>query len=71
MRRATAEEVIFELAELLLIYLEELKEIKDSPEERFAYGEKTAYTEIAEMLQKWEQAEECGLGFEIEERYPL
>ena len=66
-----AKDTILYLKELLLNYLDELKEITDSAETLFAYGEKTAYTECLEVLQRWESATRYGLDFNIEERYPL
>ena len=67
----TAEETLNYLAELLLYYLEELSEIKDTDKEQFMYGEKTAFTECLEMVQLWEKARENGLNFEVEAKYPL
>ena len=40
-----AEEMLAYLAELLMMYLEELKDAKQSGENSFQYGEQTAYTE--------------------------
>lgn len=54
-----------------MCYLEELKDTADMEGEQFRYGEKTAYTEMAEMLQYWERAGKHGLDFDIEGRYPL
>ena len=59
------------MIELLISYLTELADISDCPEEQFSYGEKTAYTECLEILSYWEDAETCGLNFNIEERFPL
>ena len=66
-----AKDTILYLKELLLTYLDELKEVRDSDDTLFAYGEKTAYTECLEILQRWESAQSYGLDFNIEERYPL
>ena len=46
-----AEEILVYLAELLLLYLEELKDAKKAGENSFRYGEQTAYTECLEILQ--------------------
>ena len=52
--------------------LEEVKEIKSEDENQFAYGEKTAYADCAECVQKiWSEAAKNGLDFDIEELYPL
>lgn len=59
------------LAELLLFYLEELKETDKADINQFCYGERTAYTECLEIVQTWEKAREYGLGFDIESKYPL
>lgn len=66
-----AQDTIIYLKELLLLYLDDLKEVTDNQETLFAYGEKTAYTECLEVLQLWENAAEYGLDFDIEKRYPL
>ena len=70
-KRYTAEETLNYLTELLLYYLEELSEIRDTDKEQFMYGEKTAFTECLEMVQLWEKAGENGLNFEVEAKYPL
>ena len=68
-RGLTAEETLRALIDLLVFYLGELADVH--ADEPFLYGERTAYTECLELLQLWERAEEYGLDFEIEERYPL
>ena len=60
-----ATDTILYLIELLLLYLDELKEIKDGSASPFAYGEKTAYTECLEVLQQWDGANRNGLDFDI------
>ena len=40
-----AEEILVYLAELLLLYLEELNDARGRGENSFRYGEQTAYTE--------------------------
>lgn len=59
------------LKELLLFYLDDLKDVTDSQSTLFEYGEKTAYTECLEVLQLWEHAARYGLDFDIEKKYPL
>ena len=71
MDKRNAEELLKGMIQRLLVYLEELAECTNCPEEQFAYGEKTAYTECLEWIQYWENAELCGLDFDIEKRYPL
>ena len=67
----TAEEVLLQLADVLMEYLEELREMKDTSDNGFVYGEQTAYTECLEILQLWEDAAYNGLDFEVEKRFPL
>ena len=43
--RMDAEEILVYLAELLLLYLEELNDARGRGENSFRYGEQTAYTE--------------------------
>ena len=66
-----AEEILVYLAELLLMYLEELNDARQSGENSFRYGEQTAYTECLEIIREWKGAEKIGLNFDIEKRYPL
>ena len=66
-----AEEILAYLANLLLMYLDELKDAKQSGENSFRYGEQTAYTECLEIIQAWEGATKIGLNFDIEKKYPL
>lgn len=67
----SSEDTILYLKELLLFYLDDLKDIGNSQNNLFAYGEKTAYTECLEVLQLWENAACHGLDFDIEQKYPL
>lgn len=71
MTKFTTEEILIYLIELLLFYLEGLKEAKATDADLFCYGEKTAYVECLEIIQGWDKAEEYGLGFDIENKYPL
>ncbi|MBQ7912894.1 MAG: hypothetical protein IJ308_04000 [Clostridia bacterium] len=69
--KINAENVLKDMISLLTSYLNELSDISDTPGTQFAYGEKTAYTECLEILSTWDQAEENGLDFDIERRFPL
>lgn len=52
--------------------LSELEDVTSHDENRFAYGEKTAYVEILGLLKdNLKKAEEYGLDFDIEEKFPL
>ena len=70
MMKRSAKEMLEYMARILLLYLEELSGVGSS-DDPFLYGEKTAYTECLEWVQTWEEAEQNGLGFDIEGRYPL
>lgn len=69
--KKTAEKVLTTMISVLTSYLMDLSDISDNNENPFAYGEKTAFTECLEFIQEWEQAEENGLNFDIEKRFPL
>ena len=71
MQKKTANELLIFLIALLTDYLEELSSSSALDENQFCYGEKTAYTECLQWLQKWELAKDFGLDFEIENRFPL
>lgn len=66
-----AKEVLEYLAQLLLLYIEELKDARANDADAFRYGERTAYTECLEIIQMWEKAAKIGLDFDIETKYPL
>lgn len=70
MKKKNADEVLENMIRTLLLYLEELSE-SEKDGNGFLYGERTAYTECLEWAQEWEKAEEVGLDFDIEKRYPL
>lgn len=66
-----AAEVLEYMATTLLDYLEELKDVQSDDKNNFCYGERIAYTECLEIIQYWEKANQIGLDFDIEKRYPL
>ena len=66
-----AKEILIYMTETLLFYLDELSAYVDDKVNQFVYGEKTAYTECLAMIQLWEEAQEHGLNFEIESKFPL
>ncbi len=66
-----AEKLLKTMIDIILSYVEELKEYKNERGKQFQYGERSAYTECLELLQMWEKAAENGLNFDIESRYPL
>ena len=69
--KKNADQLLSDLIELLIYYLTELSDVFDEPTTQFVYGEKTAYVECLEWIEDWEHAEEHGLNFEVEERFPL
>ncbi|MBQ8291589.1 MAG: hypothetical protein IJX88_03665 [Clostridia bacterium] len=71
MHKKNANNVLTELISLLTTYLTELSSVQDAPDTQFAYGEKTAYAECLEFIASWQHAEENGLGFDVENRFPL
>lgn len=69
MKGKTAVETLNYLIDLLVYYLEDLK--NDSDGKEFISGERTAYIECLEIVQKWKHAKFNGLDFDIEERFPI
>lgn len=50
---------------------ENLEELNEEAITEFGLGAKSAYVECLEYLQQWKNAEENGIDFEIEGRYPI
>lgn len=71
MQKNNAETVLFNVINLLTLYLSELSNVQNEPSQQFEYGEKTAYTECLEMLLTWGKAEKKGLKFNVEQYFPL
>ena len=69
--KKNAQDTLTYLIDLLTLYLGELEQVTDCADQQFVYGEKTAYLECLEVLAQWENAEQNGLDFIVEERYPL
>lgn len=67
MKRKTAEQTLDYTIALLIRYLTELSEVSDTPEQQFAYGEKTAYTECLELLLEYANASPL----DVETVFPL
>ncbi len=63
----TAEVILRYLIELLEDYLLEINDMDGD----FSIGEKYAYIECLEIIQKWEKAGEAGLNYDIEKRFPV
>ena len=62
----TADDVLIRMGYVLITNLSELKDVQDVPEQKFQYGEKTAYIECLELMQAWEKAELFRIDFEVE-----
>lgn len=71
MQKKNSDELLRQMIPLLLQCLEELSKACALRPNDFLCGEKTAYTECLELLQRWEHAETNGLDFDIEARFPL
>ncbi len=71
MKKFTAEEILEYIISLFVYYLEELKEADGYNKDSFIHGEKTAYVECLEIIQKWSKSAIYGLNFDIEERFPI
>ena len=69
--KMSAEEVLLQLIDILMTNLYELKDAKSTDPDRFAYGEKTAYVEVLEIIQDWKDAIIHGLDFVVEKVFPL
>lgn len=69
--KKNSDQLLSDLIDLLIYYLTELSDVFDEPTTQFVYGEKTAYVECLEFIANWDRAEENGLNFEVEERFPL
>lgn len=67
--RYTAEETLRYIIKNLIYYLDKFNQVKDLENNQFAYGEKIAYIECLEMLEKWEMADKSGLNIDIEGTY--
>ena len=64
--------VLRKLLEWIMEVLRDLKQVRADDENQFAYGEKTAYVECLEWIQKlWEKSKKYGLDFDIEKEFPL
>lgn len=72
MEKYPAEEILTMMMDCLISNLEECEEEEQKGKlSEFAYGSKTAYVEMLELIQRWEKAEEYGLDWDIEENFPV
>ena len=63
-----AKEILIYLIETLLMYVKELSCMCLDP---FTYGEKTAFIECLEILQRWEESAMYGLDIDLISMYPI
>ena len=70
MGKLNAKQTLINLIRLLVEYLDEFN-AAEGLNDNFVYGEKTAYVECLEIILYWDEAEENGLNFNVEERYPI
>lgn len=72
MCRKTAEQVLIDTIVRVKETLEELYgKWNASANADFVSGEKTAYVDVLELLSTWEDAEEYGLNFAIQQKYAI
>ncbi|MBQ9118294.1 MAG: hypothetical protein IJY11_03725 [Clostridia bacterium] len=71
MEKKNAAEILAYLEKLLTEYLEDLKDSAATDKNLFAYGEKTAYVECLEIIQRWDESSLGSADDAIEERFPL
>lgn len=69
--RMNEDDALQQITDRLIANIEELFEFKDELETQFQYGERVAYTECLEWIQKFGKAKNLGLDFDIEKRFPL
>ena len=68
MCKRNAEEI---LKYMISTFTDYLRELSEKEHDEFGYGEKTAYVECLEIIQRWEKAKENGLDYEIEKFFSL
>lgn len=71
MKQLTAKETLSYVIRVVTEYLNEIQRQDPNNQDDFTYGAKTAYVECLEMIQFWEEADNEGLDYNIEDLYPL
>ncbi len=56
---------------LIGVLEDRLAELEESYGSQFIEGQRIAYVECLEVVQRWEEAADCGLNYDIEERFPV
>ncbi len=69
-RKRKAEDILIDMIHFFQEYLDAINDYNDVDMD-FLEGEKFAYVECLEMIQEWEKADEYGLDYDIEEKYPV
>ncbi len=69
MEKLSSIDTLIYMLEMLELSLTELQECEEETE--FIEGERTAYVECLEWLQSWCGAENAGLDYRVEDRFPL
>ena len=73
MMTADARETLLDLIDEITIALEELQESELRGKlDAYVEGPKAAYVQVLEFIrERWEESEEIGLDFNIEEQFPV
>lgn len=70
-KRMSHTQMIFELRDLLLKRLTQIKTFDGVCDARFLEGENTAYLECLETIQRLDRDCEFGLDFDLEKAFPI
>ena len=70
---ADARETLLDFIDEITVSLEELQDSEEAGElNLYGEGAKSVYVEVLEFIQqRWEESEEHGLDFDIEEKFPV
>ncbi len=71
MRKLTAKQTLKNLIDVLTESLQELNEEPPSETADYIQGEKTAYAECLEIVQKWKRAKRYGIDYDVEKEFCL
>ena len=70
-RLRTADEILVDLLDKIIVSLEEIEDGNLKEDKNFILGEKVAFIECLEIIKRWEKARAIGFDFNVRERYPL
>lgn len=71
MNKPSADEILINMIDLFLEYLDSLSGECHPNQDQFVSGERTAYVECLEIIQCWEHAHKNGLDFDIEAKFSI